>query len=64
MTEKQDRFSRAMEHCRRAYRDTPIPPELEGIASSLYAETKTPFSVTKLLRCILEELEKELEGEI
>ncbi len=38
-----------------------IPPELEGIASSLYAETKTPFSVTKLLRCILEELEKELE---
>ena len=25
MTEKQDRFSRAMEHCRREYRDTPFP---------------------------------------
>lgn len=30
MTEKQDRFSHAVEQCRRAYRDTPIPPELEG----------------------------------
>lgn len=37
-----------------------IPPELEGLASSLYAETKTPFSVIHILRCILEELEQEL----
>ena len=34
-----------------------IPPKLTGIASSLYAETRTPFSVTKLMRHILEELE-------
>lgn len=34
-----------------------IPPELAGIASSLYAETGTAFSVTSLLRHILEELE-------
>lgn len=34
-----------------------IPPELSGIASSLYAETGTAFSVTNLLRHILEELE-------
>ena len=37
-----------------------IPPELEGIASSLYAQTGTAFSVTKLLRHILEELEERL----
>ena len=30
MTEKQDRFSHAMEQCRQAYRDIPTPPELEG----------------------------------
>ena len=34
-----------------------VPPELSDIASSLYAETGTPFSVTTLLRRILEELE-------
>ena len=39
-----------------------IPPELEKTATSLYAETGTAFSVTRLLRHILEELEKELEG--
>ena len=39
-----------------------LPPELEGIASSLYAETGTPFSVTALLRCILEELENILSS--
>lgn len=38
MTEKQDRFSRAMEHCRREYRDTPIPPELEqGVEDAIQA---------------------------
>lgn len=37
-----------------------IPPELEGIASSLYAQTGTAFSVTKLLRHLLEELEERL----
>ena len=38
MTEKQDRFSRAMEHCRRKYRDTPIPPELEqGVEDAIQA---------------------------
>lgn len=38
MTEKQDRFSTAMEHCRRAYRDTPIPPELEqGVEDAIQA---------------------------
>lgn len=30
MTEKQDRFSHAMEQCRQAYGDIPTPPELEG----------------------------------
>ena len=34
-----------------------IPPELSGIASSLYAETGTAFSVTTLLQHLLEELE-------
>ena len=34
-----------------------LPPELSGIASSLYAETGKAFSVTALLRHILEELE-------
>lgn len=34
-----------------------IPKELAGIASSLYAETGTAFSVTNLLRHLLEELE-------
>ncbi|HJD97949.1 biotin--[acetyl-CoA-carboxylase] ligase [Mailhella massiliensis] len=38
-----------------------IPPELQGTATSLYAETGEAFSVTKLLRHILEELEEELE---
>lgn len=37
-----------------------IPPELSGIASSLYAETGTAFSVTTLLRHILEALEHRL----
>ena len=37
-----------------------IPPELSGIASSLYAETGTAFSVTSLLKHILEELEPAL----
>lgn len=38
MTEKQDRFSHAMEQCRRAYRDTPIPPELEqGVEDAIQA---------------------------
>lgn len=37
-----------------------VPPELEGIASSLYAQTGTAFSVTKLLRHLLEELEARL----
>lgn len=40
-----------------------LPPELAGIASSLYAETGTPFSVTSLLRCILEELETMLNAD-
>ena len=39
-----------------------LPPELAGTASSLYAETGTAFSVTGLLRHILEELEIRLEG--
>ena len=34
-----------------------IPKELAGIASSLYAETGTAFSVANLLRHLLEELE-------
>lgn len=38
-----------------------IPPELRGIASSLYAETGTAFSVTRLMTHILEELENSLE---
>ena len=39
-----------------------LPAELAGIASSLYAETGTAFSVTALLRHILEELEKRLSA--
>lgn len=39
-----------------------IVPELADIASSLYAETGTAFSVTRLLRHILEELETRLEN--
>lgn len=38
MTEKQDRFSHAMEQCRRAYRDIPTPPELErGVEDAIQA---------------------------
>ena len=39
-----------------------IHPELAGIASSLYAETGTAFSVTSLLRHTLEELEDVLKA--
>ena len=38
MTQQQDRFARAMEHCRREYRETPIPPELErGVEEAIQA---------------------------
>jgi BirA family biotin operon repressor/biotin-[acetyl-CoA-carboxylase] ligase len=37
-----------------------LPDELAGIASSLYAETGRPFSITAILRNILEELEQRI----
>ena len=39
-----------------------VPPELAGTASSLYAETGTAFSVSSLLRHILEALETRFTG--
>lgn len=39
-----------------------VPPELAGAASSLYAETGTAFSVSSLLRHILEALETRFTG--
>lgn len=40
-----------------------LPEELAGVASSLYAETGTAFSVSALLRHILEALEARLDAE-
>lgn len=41
MTEKQNRFSHAIEQCRQDYRDTPVPPELQrGVEDAIRAGSR------------------------
>lgn len=41
MTQQRDRFSSAMEHCRREYQETPIPTELErGVEDAIRAGSR------------------------